>query len=90
MMMGGVDAIVFLDLYADAAFAASLAPRQVFSTSWNEGRKCPGIARRPNSTAMIGALPFKNEIISTRNTWRYARSSSAALDMLAANGPTNP
>src|SRR5208337_341575 len=77
---------------ADAADAAAAAPppRQAFSSSWKEGRTWPGIARRAVSTAMMGALPFRKETINTRSTARNACSSSAALAMLAATGPTRP
>ena len=50
----------------------------------------PGTVRRPISTAMIGATPFRKAIMVTRNTSRYACSSSAIFPMRAASGPTQP
>src|ERR1700682_6066687 len=78
--------------WAAAAAGASSAARlrQACSSSLNEGRTCPGTARRATSTAMMGAVPFRNETIRTRKTYRKACSSSAILVMLAAIGPTNP
>jgi len=54
------------------------------------GRTCPGTIRRPISTAMIGATPFRKAIMVTRNTCMNACSSSAILPMRAASGPTSP
>src|SRR5208337_322055 len=73
-----------------AAFASSLAPRQASSTTLNPGRTCPGTVRRPISTAIIGATPFKKAIMITRNTSKNACSSSAILPIRDASGPTNP
>src|SRR5260370_19107274 len=42
--------------------------RQAFSSSWNEGRTWPGTARRAISTALMGAVPFRDETIRTRIT----------------------
>ena len=95
MMMGGVGMAVFIPRPARASGAAAarrfgFAPRQASSTAWNEGRTCPGTVRRPISTAMIGATPFRNAIMVTRNTSRNACSSSAILPMRDASGPTSP
>ena len=49
-----------------------------------------GDDRRATSTAMIGAVPLRKEIINTRKTLRNACSSSAILVMFAAMGPMNP
>src|SRR4051812_11680493 len=51
------------------AAAAALPCLQAFSISMKDGRKRPGIARRANSRALIGALPLMNESKRTRRTW---------------------
>ena len=58
-----------------AAGAAGVAadelppPRQACSSSANVGRTWPGMARRADSTAMIGAVPLRNEMIRTFKTF---------------------
>jgi hypothetical protein len=52
------------------AAAAEPPPRQACSSSVKVGRTCPGIALRAASTAMMGAVPFRNEMINTRNTFK--------------------
>ena len=58
--------------YAAAAAdsTASTLLLQLFSISSKLGRTCAGIARRPISTAIIGADPFRNDSSRTRSTCR--------------------
>ena len=57
----------------------------------NEGRTCPGTARRPISTARIGASPLKNAIMP--DSQHHQISSllrRRSFPCRTASGPTNP
>ena len=62
----------FADLKGDLDAVGELAGGFGYmyaSASLKSGRTWPGIARRPISTAMLGAEPFINATIITRITW---------------------
>src|ERR1700758_1505977 len=73
-----------------SAGAAGAPPRQTCSTSAKLGRTCSGMARRPISMAICGALPLMAASIRTRSMCVKQRSSSAALDIFAPMGPMSP
>src|SRR5437763_8611995 len=64
-----------LALYCPAAAASATGSsadpllRQAVYTYLNDGRTCPGTARRATSTDMIGAFPFRKETIRTSSTY---------------------
>src|SRR5579862_5791314 len=54
--------------FAGASAPSALRPLMCASTSWNVGLTCPGMARRANSTATVGAAPFMKLISTMRRT----------------------
>ena len=50
-------------------YAAFAAPLHADSMSLNDGLRSCGMARRANSTAIIGAIPLANAISPARSIW---------------------